>query len=459
VIREMLEDRALGRAFHSFEPLESDLTHERLLQRYGIMKPERGGVRGAAKAVGHPIEIMGVFQETWSKAAAWKVLGEQGIEGRERAYIVRNYTGTPDSTERGLASDAANTLLLYANVVMAGLRADAEVATQPSTAAGYWLRSVAIDFAPKMLMAAALAGWLGDELKEWYERIASYDLEKYLIVPVPPFWSTNERGDRKAVYLRVPHDDANRILAATTWALIMGNRPYAPSHAIGILSGEFPGLNPALDLPLKWAQSLSGENPYDSWLGRPVVPRTEWEAGGWPRQKEMLRYTLGQFGIVSQVLGRWTYGGPQLPGEAATGEELLRSIPGLSTLIKISDRGLDEERWWELDIEAQLRAQLRADLPGPVRDAVSERGRLNRFGDDRLEQSERTRRRELNAWYRLRYLPLTAEMEAAREGDNDEAYRAAAQTLERSLSEPVLTGSSRGRRRRTRPTRPTRRRR
>ncbi|HET9949903.1 MAG TPA: diguanylate cyclase, partial [Longimicrobiales bacterium] len=106
VIRQMLDDRALGRAFHSFEPVDSDLTHERLLQRYGIVAPETGGLRKVLGPLGRGIETMGIFQETWSKAAAFKLLGERGIGGRERAYIVRNYVGTPDATDRGLASDA-----------------------------------------------------------------------------------------------------------------------------------------------------------------------------------------------------------------------------------------------------------------------------------------------------------------------------------------------------------------
>ncbi|KKL24062.1 hypothetical protein LCGC14_2419110, partial [marine sediment metagenome] len=113
-IREMLKERALGRAFHSFEPQEADMTHERLLQRYGISRPKGKGpkvVKGIRRA-GSLVETAGVFQETWAKAAAYKLLGEAGITGKERAYIVRNYTGTPDSTDRGLASDAANALYM-----------------------------------------------------------------------------------------------------------------------------------------------------------------------------------------------------------------------------------------------------------------------------------------------------------------------------------------------------------
>ncbi len=333
MIREMIRDRSLGRAFHSFEPNATDRKHERLLQEYGLVTPEGTGFAEKARKVGRPLEITGVFQETLSKAAAYRILTDMGITDTERAAIVRNYTGTPASTNRGLFSEATNSLFMYANVISAGIRADAEVAMQPSTAAGYWFRSVLVDFGPKALIAAAVMGWLGDELEEWYKRIPSYDLEKYLIVPVAPFWSTNELGEKKAVYLRFPHDDVNRMLAGATWALMVGDRPHAAGRTIGLVAGQFPGLSPALSMPLAWGQAAANRNPYDAFRGREIVPRTEWEAGGWSRAKEMLRWTLGEFGVISQALGRFTYHSPE-DGSAASGEKTLRSVPGLSALIQ-----------------------------------------------------------------------------------------------------------------------------
>ena len=433
-LRAMLEDRALGRAFHSFDPNPQDQSLERTLQRFGILAPKGKGLTRTFEKLGSPIETLGVFQETWAKAAAYKLLGERGITGKERAYIVRNYTGTPDSTERGLAADVSNSLFMYSNVIIAGLRADAEVAFQPSTAAGYWFRSLITDFSFKALMAAGVLGYFGDDLKEWFARIPSYDLEKYIIVPVPPFWSVNKRGERKAIYLRLPHDDANRILAATTWALLTGNRPSAPTHAIGILAGEFPGLAPIVDLPLKTAQLATGRNPYDAFRGRNIVPRTQWDAGGWHRWKEMGRFAMGEFGVVSQILGHWTYASPD-EGEAAPGEELLRAIPGLSSLVKISDRGLNESRFWEEDWDQRERARLRMDLSLEVRRATASRSQLNRFPRERQTDDEARRRELLNAWYRSYYLPLTAEMERARDANERQAYEQARERLNGSAAE------------------------
>jgi hypothetical protein len=325
-------------------------------------------------------------------------------------------------------------VLMYANVVMAGLRADAEVALQPSTAAGYWFRSMLIDFAPKMAMAAALAGLFGDELEEWFARVPSYDLEKYLILPLG--WSTNDLGEKKAMYMRIPHDDANRILAGAIWTLTMNGRPHAISRTLGLVAGEFPGFAPPISLTKSWYDYATNRNPFDTFRGRNVVPQTQWEAGGWDRAKEMFRWTLGEFGVISQLPGiaNFTSGSPD-ESRSAKGEELLRAIPGVSALIKITDAGLNEQRWWEMDWERRERARLRMDLSPAVRRATSERSRLNSYGVERLSDTERARRAQLNAWYRA-YLSLTAAMENARDTQDRGGYERARLQLE-SLTEPL----------------------
>src|SRR3990167_510320 len=392
------------------------------------------------------------MQETWTKAAAYKMLGRLGISGRQRAYMVRNYSGTPDATDAGLGSDAVNSFFMYANVISAGWRADYEVATSPKSASGYWMRATLIDFLPKLLMAAAGLGWLGEQLKEWMDHVPEYDKEKYLIVPLPPFYATKPDGTKKAIYLRIPHDDVNRVLAAATWAFTMDGRPYAPSRAIGTVAGEFPGVNPGLDLVYKWGQAAANRNPYDAFRGRDVVRQTEWEAGGWPRMRGMLRHTLGEFGIASQAV-EWAGSATGFsleadPMQVTEAERVLGAIPGISALVKVSDRGLTEERWWELDWERQQRAALKADFSEPVRRAVGERSRLNALGEDRLTQREKNRRVELNSWYRSYYLPLTAEMELHRDAENDTGYDAALERLDQSVGLPAPPAGRRPRARR-----------
>lgn len=452
VIREMIEDKALGRAFHSFDPI-GETTMERLAQRYGLVGRTPGKFQRAAEKVlpkpvtalggwaAERLERWGVFQETLAKVAAWKYLTDQGITGRERAYIVRNYTGTPDSRLSGLASEATNAIFLYSNVTIAGLRADLEVATQPATAGGWWFRGLLTNFMPKFLMAAAVFGWLdGDDdddeegmsLSEWYRHVPSYDLEKFLIVPLPPFVVRNERGETKAVYLRWPHMDTDRALAGVLWAMFVEDRPHAIPRGLGVGLGEAPSLSPAIDLARKNAFVIGGINPVDYFYGRPIIPRTEWEAGGWPRYRELLRYDLQQLGIISQLLGRWVYNSPE-ESEAAPGEKMLRTVPGLSSLVKISDRGLNEERYYEQEYDTQARARIRADLAPMVRRALSERSNLNRLGVENLDDRELERRAALNAWYSQVYIPQTEAIEFYRDQGDAAARAEAGRVIEAEL--------------------------
>jgi len=51
-----------------------------------------------------------------------------------------------------------------------GFKSDYQIATDPKTRSGYWWKTAKIDLLPKMLMAAAFAGLLGDALKDFYEK-------------------------------------------------------------------------------------------------------------------------------------------------------------------------------------------------------------------------------------------------------------------------------------------------
>src|SRR5690606_15269512 len=138
-------------------------------------------------------------------------------------------------------------------------------------------------------------------------------------------------------------------------ALIMSERPHRFSHAPGLVQGELPGFAPWITLPAAWLQAGAGRNPFDTFRGREIVPRNEWEAGGWPRYREMIRWTIGELGIISQALGYFTRA-ESTAGDATPAETILRSIPGVQSLVKISDRGLDERRWWQEDWENSERA-------------------------------------------------------------------------------------------------------
>lgn len=458
LIREMRDTRALGRRLFTsgaragatkegtsrlqrlkdwaMGPEEMvDGPYERMVEEYvghriGEASPKGWKARG--KLVLDVIEAVTTYTEIVSKAAGYSLAKKRGLEGEQLAHFVRTYVGTPDSTERGLASDLSNGIFMYFNVIAAGMRADARLAGRPKTAAGYWTSATVADVMPKLIMAAAVLGLLDDELEEWFRHVPTYDKAKYIIIPIPwkPY-TVDREGNRKAAYIRIPHDDFVRNFAGTFWAAISDD-PNRFSRMLGTASGELPGLNPAFDMLLQGFQVAGGRNPYDSFRGRNVIPKRQWDAGDKERFKAFLQHARRQFGVASdfsEVLFR-------TPDHAAEtiGQAVLRDIPGISRMIKVSDRGLSEQADRELALEQQARAQVKADVSRTVWRATGRRNHLNRLGVERLDDEDKALRDRLNAWYRDYYLPRLDEMERARDAGDDALYEDAKKRLEASIT-------------------------
>lgn len=404
LINEMLARRELDTPFVQADVEDASTKQmDRMMQAAGLGPPRynRHAVLRFFQRIGGAVEAMGVFSETLPKVASHKVLaGLPGIDGSRASYIVRNFVGTPNIRRRGSATAITNPVLMYSNVMIQGLRADAEVGLNPSSAAGYWTRSMLISFLPKTLMLAAAWGLLGDELEELMAHISEYEKSKYLILPIG--WTTSADGSRKAVYLRLADDDANRLLSGVYWKLANGDRPRL-TESLALLTGELPSVSPPFEIAGKWISYATGRNPTEDFRGRDIIPADEFKTGGAAALKPMLAWTGRQFGAASD-LGMWLLGDD---GEspATQTEATIESIPGLNRLLKISDRGISERRWNEIEAEERKRAAIKVAMPEKVRDALSERYRLNRFGEERLTEPEKQRRLDLNAWYRDSYLP------------------------------------------------------
>lgn len=433
-IEQMLADRALDIPFASYDYQPDEDAYDRLLERHGLgdAKKPRGKLLRLLNGIFNGIERVGVWTESLPKVAAWNMLGDRGIQGQQRAYIVRNYVGTPNTKRKGLATNLSNGIAMYSNVILQGLRADAEIATRPKSAAGYWTRSLIMDFGPKMAMRAALAGAFGATIAAIFKLIPDYELANYLIIPLGTT-TDDESGETKAVYLRLPHDDTNRILAVTMWLISRGEDV---GKIISGFAGQLPfsNLSPPINIPLRWIDFARGHNPYDSFRRRDVISRDAWEAGGWYAAREMIQWNLDQFGVVSNTLD-WVIGHPGDQSARGAIEKIVGSVPGLSRVLRFSNRGLSEDDWADVEMEDAEAARLRLSLSDPVRRLVKERYRLNRIGVERLELTDVERRQVLNLFYTKAYLPLTRELAHARQSGNkarsaelvDELDRLAAQ--------------------------------
>lgn len=427
LIEEMLSNRALDVPFTRYDPTES-VGYDRILKEFGLDEgagrswlPERIG--GLLKRV----EAFGAYSEALPKVASYNLLTERGIEPGRRSYLVRNYVGTPNTRRRGLATNVMNALFMYSNVSLQGLRADLELGFGPRSASGFWLRSMLVDFLPKMFIKALSMGLAGAAVKAVFDMIPEYDKAGYIVIPVG---TRTFDGEEKAVYFRVPHTDTERMLASTLWLLAEGET----AESMAQLWGQMPisGLSPMAEMAGAWVDYAQGRNPYDDFRKRNIVSDDAWQAGGWYAARDMASWTANQFGIASTVL-HWFVGEPGRKAELTTTERIVGSIPGVERLLKISDRGLDEKQWEEVDLEDRERARFKLDLPKSTRRLTSERYRLQRLRsalEADFKGKDAARLELLNAWYRDAYLPLTRYMAAAREAKDEKNYDLAKRQLD-----------------------------
>jgi hypothetical protein len=374
------------------------------------------------------VEMMGVFQETLSKTAGFTLMAERGVPQRRRSFMTRKYTGTPDIRQRGLATDLTNSVLMYHKVKINGLQWDLELATNPKTAAGWWWRRAVTTLLPDTCLKLAAYGLFGAGLKAVLDAIPNYYMENYDLLPLGLLFGGDDDDDEKgkAAFITVADDDTGKFLRRA-WSLLLDGfaqqmgvdtrRKYAGETAqeLGkLLLGEVAGTpNPILNLAWRWGQYAVGVNPTDSYYQAPIVPHREWQAGGMAATKKMLAWTADQFGVLSTlghavtgpVLGQAFESGAETPVE-----HTLRSLPGVSRFIRISDRGYSERQWAEIKADEREAARFKVGLPESANKAVRDLYTL-RSRDD-LSLKEWHKMNTLSAWYSRFYLPVTTAMKA-----------------------------------------------
>lgn len=454
-VTAMLEARALDVPFASYDWNVDATAYENQLRRYGMGDTQQARTKLGQWAGNllNQVERVGVWTESLPKVATWNMLARRGVDPKIAGHVVRNYVGTPNFKRKGTATELTNGIWMYSNVIVQGLRADARVATTPRSAGGYWMRSLMLDFLPKMAMRAAALGVFGAGLKAIFDLIPDYDLANHVVIPLGV--RTADDGSTKAVYLRLPHDDANRMLAIGTWLLSRG----LPREAVAGMLGQLPftSLSPPIDMMAQWAQFAMGRNPYDTFRHREIVGRDAWNAGGWHAAQDMVRWTLDEFGIASVVadgISAVATAAGEAVGvdtEPVTGlftepgretvpvvwERIVSGLPGIERILKVSDRGLTEAAWESVALEDAERARLRLSLPANARNLVRQRYSLNRLGDERIDGARRYRRQVLNDFYRRVYLPVTKELQVADQENDDRRADALRKTLEREANNVV----------------------
>ena len=394
LINKMLEDKALDLPMSDLSFGQDPDLYESLLIKHGLMAENKATwkknilVKPFA-ALLDGLRFTGNVIESLGKIAGYNYRVKLGETGKKLAYNTRNFTGTPNYSTRGINTQVSNSVFMYSNIFLQAMKADTNLATNPTTRSGYWWKTIQIDLIPKFLMFLAAAGLAGKEAKDHYDRMSEYDKTNYITVPIGKM-PGKSLYEWKTVYLRFPHDESGRLVSGVFWKMLNAINTGNPKKLQDVLSlgaGQLPNISPALTMGKAWGTFLTGSNPYDSFRGRNLIPETEYKAGTWPALKRMLQWTANQSGLVQIA----NYD----PASKTTLEATLQSTPLFNRLIKISDYGMVEkskEAFAELESD---QAELRL-----LREPSVVHFMANRNSLDKIRKEENASKKQIQKWER-----------------------------------------------------------
>lgn len=260
---------------------EDDTTVERLLKSYSLRPRvwQNRVVRPFGKMLNY-VEALVTASELMSRVAAHSYLKNlRGFSDIEKEHMVRILPGTPPVLLGGEARPVFNNIMLFSNVWIQGMRRDwGEAFRRDPT--DYMMRRMVWSLTPKLLMAGAAAGLLGEWAKAVMDSASEYDKTNYTTVPLAL------REDGKGVYLKLPNDELGRILGGVLWKIINIAKDQ-PGGDIGPLfdymAGQAPTVSPLYQAIFQTMAVALSRNPVDHFRNRPVVNETEFEAGGYRR--------------------------------------------------------------------------------------------------------------------------------------------------------------------------------
>lgn len=281
LIKEMENAKVIGLKYNDIFRSEVDQNEkqiERVLEKAGVTsKDRRNKILSPLYFALDSIEKMGNFIERLPKVAGYiEMKGKMPEE--QLAEFIRTSVGSPDFRIGGTMTPVSNNIFLFSNAIKEGIKSDARIAyTKNPSRAGFWWKTIMTSVLPKFIMAVIAAGYFGNKLKEQMDKASEYDKTNYNIVPL------GEDKNGKAVYMRVPLDETGRFYGGLMWKLLnLTKDDKSIQDIFDIFSfgaGQFPNLSPSFTSAGALLSYLSGNNPYDSFRNRNIIPDREFKAG------------------------------------------------------------------------------------------------------------------------------------------------------------------------------------
>lgn len=314
LIRDMLYDRAImppNEGIFADEPEHKFRTG--ITEDYFNTNKGKASIWRYAKEF-NPLTLashLAQILEVSTKIASYKTLGDMGIDGDVRSFVVREMAGTPNYLRGGSLTTITNKALVFSNIKVQALAMEKQIATNPSTSAGYWFKQMIL-LAPKIMAYAALAGWMGEEMRKLMKGIGSYMLRNFYVLPVGYSEGEGVYGRKVATYL-LPMDEQTRLLDGILYAIIGGTGKdgllTSLNEAVGNVGGDMaPGVSPTILLAWKWSEFVSGKQPIDTFTKRPIVDNDTYKAWTGAGDDEALKHASGQMVKWSiEQSGAWRF--------------------------------------------------------------------------------------------------------------------------------------------------------
>jgi len=286
-ITAMKELNIIGASYNGvFEHQEvspDDMQIERIMKQYGLLdKTKKRRIFTPIYNVLDGIEAFNNFIETLPKVAGYnEIKGSGRMTDLEMADFIRTKVGSPNFRSKGQLTPITNSILLFSNAIKEGIKSDIQVAAGKAgkqSAGGFWWKTTVSTFLPTMLMFAAGAGLLGKWLEDRFKDISEYDKTNFTIIP------TGVDKNGKTTYIRVPRAETQRFVGGLFYKIMRTaeRKDLKLEDVFDVFdygAGQLPNITPLWSGGGALLSYLSGNNPYDSFRNRNIIPEIEFNAG------------------------------------------------------------------------------------------------------------------------------------------------------------------------------------
>lgn len=231
----------------------------------------------------------GKFTELWTRRAGKAVLEKHSnLSKKEITRLLRHF-GSPDFLDGGYQKRLMNSIFVFSNANLMGLRQNFEVATKNPV--DFMFKTALWNVLPATIAYMAIKGLLGDDAEEFYGKVDELDIPHSLIIPL----GVGEDG--KAKYIRIAQDHFGSMFGQMAWGILNEREDEIFEAVKSQIPFDGENVNPMLRIGFETLAMASGKSPTDHYNRQVVDKNIIGTEEGW---KDFGRYQWNS--VLSQQL-------------------------------------------------------------------------------------------------------------------------------------------------------------